>query len=171
MSRRTRNEVVFGLMRAWRAARLQTDLLDDTAFHKIGINRTDGRCLDALSEGPMTATTLAQACGISPNALTTVVDRLAERGLVERVKDPTDRRRVVVRLTALADHISTQLYGPVVQWSLHNFEKYSTDELELIEGFINSGREFQAEHVRYINELELSWDVPDAPTTDGPGGG
>jgi DNA-binding MarR family transcriptional regulator len=152
--------VVFGLMRAWRAARLQTDVLDDTAFHKIGINRTDGRCLDALSEGPMNATTLAQACGITPNALTTVVDRLAERGLVARVSDPADRRKVVVRLTALADHISSQLYGPVVQWSLQNFEKYSTEELELIEGFIKSGRDFQAEHVKYIETLELSWQVP-----------
>lgn len=163
MSRRSRADVVAGLMRAWRRARLQTDLLDDTAFYKIGINRTDGRCLDALSEGPMTATALAQACGISQNALTSVVDRLAARGLVERVRDAADRRRVTVRLTPLADHISAQLYGPVVRFSLQQFEEYSTDELALIEGFINDGRAFQAAHMTYIAELELSWDVPDPP--------
>jgi DNA-binding MarR family transcriptional regulator len=114
----------------------------------------------------MTATALAQAGGISPNALTTVVDRLAERGLVERVSDPADRRRVVIRLTPLADHISFQLYGPVVQWSLQTFEKYSTEELALIEGFINAGRAFQAEHVKYIEKLELSWEVPDRPADE-----
>ncbi|MFI7070017.1 MarR family winged helix-turn-helix transcriptional regulator [Micromonospora sediminicola] len=171
MSRRTRDEVVYALMRTWRASRLQTDLLDDAAFHKIGINRTDGRCLDALSEGPMPASILAQACGISPNALTTVVDRLAERGLVERVKDPADRRRVLVRLTPLADHVSQQLYGPVVAWSLRNFEKYSTEELALIEGFIDAGRRFQAEHMRYIAALDLSWEVPDSPAGGTPESG
>ena len=117
----------------------------------------------------MTATALAQAGGISPNALTTVVDRLAERGLVERVSDPADRRRVVVRLTPLADHISAQLYGPVVQWSLQTFESYSTEELALIEGFIDAGRAFQAEHVKYIETLDLSWEVPDRPADQNSG--
>jgi DNA-binding MarR family transcriptional regulator len=162
MSRRTRDEVILELMRAWRASRLQTDLLDDTAFQKLGINRTDGRCLDALSEGPMTATTLANACGITANALTSVVDRLIERGLIERIRDTVDRRRVVIRLTRLADHVSAQLYGPVVAWSIQNFSRYSTEELEVLERFLTEGREFQKQHVEYIRKLTLSWDLGDA---------
>src|SRR6266702_7100808 len=101
MSSQSRGEVIARFIRAWRAARLQTDLLDDAAFQKLGINRTDGRCLDVLEEGPVTATSLAAACGVSSNALTTVVDRLAARGLVQRIRDPDDRRRVLVSLTPL----------------------------------------------------------------------
>lgn len=169
MSRRTRDKVIADLMRVWRASRRQTELRDDAAFQKLGINRTDGRCLDALSEGPMTATTLAQASGVTANALTTVVDRLADRGLVERVKDPADRRRVVIRLTPLADHLSVQLYGPVVEWLMKNFEQYTMSELELIEEFITQGREFQVEHREYIRNLQLSWARPgqSAPAEQG----
>lgn len=161
MSRRTRDEVIANLMRVWRASRRQTDLRDDVAFQKMGINRTDGRCLDALSEGPMTATTLAQASGVTANALTTVVDRLADRGLVERVRDPADRRRVVIRLTPLADYVGVQLYGPVVEWLMKNFDQYTMSELELIEEFITQGRDFQVEHVEYIRNLQLSWTMPE----------
>ena len=163
MSRRRRSEVVDDLMRAWRAARLQTDLLDDAAFQKLGINRTDGRCLDVLSAGPMTATAIALACGVSSNAMTTVVDRLEERGLVERTKDPGDRRRVVIQLTPLASHLSTQLYGPVVDWSRRMFDDYSSDQLELITEFLNRGRDFQAKHIEAIRSLDLSWTPADPP--------
>src|SRR4051794_31010899 len=101
MAKRTRAEVTWALVRAWRAARLQTDLLDDAAFAKLGINRTDGRCLDVLSTGPLPASTLASACGVTGNAMTTVIDRLADKGLVQRQPDPADRRRVLVSLTPL----------------------------------------------------------------------
>jgi DNA-binding MarR family transcriptional regulator len=161
MSSRNRSEVVEGLIRAWRAARLQTDLLDDAAFQKLGINRTDGRCLDVLGGGPMTATALAASCGISSNALTTVVDRLAGRGLVQRIRDPADRRRVVISLTPLAEHLSAQLYGPVIEWSLAMFAEYTTAELELVTSFLDRGRQFQAQHIEYIRKLELSWTLPD----------
>jgi DNA-binding MarR family transcriptional regulator len=156
----SRDTVIAGLIRAWRAQRLQADILDDAAFKKLGINRTDGRCLDALSEGPMTATALAAASGVSANALTTVVDRLAERGLVERTGDTGDRRRVLIRLTALAGRLSQQLYGPAIEWSMRNFEQYTTEQLALITRFIDQGTMFQAEHVHRVRDIELSW-TPD----------
>jgi len=109
----------------------------------------------------MTATALAASCGISSNALTTVVDRLAGRGLVQRIRDPADRRRVVISLTPLAEHLSAQLYGPVVEWSLAMFAEYTTAELELVTSFLDRGREFQAQHIEYIRKLELSWTLPD----------
>lgn len=162
MSRRTRTDAVTDLMVAWRAARLQTDLLDDLAFQRLGVNRTDGRCLDVLGGGPATATALASACGVSPNAMTTVIDRLAARGLVERVRDEADRRRVLVRLTPLAEHLSQQLYGPVVAWSLGMFAGYTIAELDLVAEFLNRGRQFQAGHMDYLRDVELSW-TPPAP--------
>jgi len=161
MAKRTRAEVTWALVRAWRSARLQTDLFDDAAFAKLGINRTDGRSLDVLSAGPLPASALASACGVTANAMTTVIDRLTEKGLVERQPDPADRRRVLVALTPLADYVSAQLYGPVLDWSLQNFARYTVAELALLERFLTEGQAFQARHIEHIRELELSWSPPE----------
>ncbi|MBY8878929.1 MarR family winged helix-turn-helix transcriptional regulator [Actinacidiphila acidipaludis] len=51
-------------------------------------------------EGPATASELAAGEGIRPQSMCTIVNRLQERGLVERAQDPADGRRMVVSLTA-----------------------------------------------------------------------
>jgi DNA-binding MarR family transcriptional regulator len=45
------------------------------------------------------ATELAEANMLTSGAMTNRIDRLEETGLVERLEDPHDRRRVLVRLT------------------------------------------------------------------------
>lgn len=47
--------------------------------------------------GPISMTRLAEHLGVSLPAATGLVDRMEERGLIERVGDPADRRRVLVR--------------------------------------------------------------------------
>jgi len=47
--------------------------------------------------GPIPMTRLAEHLGVSLPAATGLVDRMEERGLIERVGDPQDRRRVLVR--------------------------------------------------------------------------
>lgn len=47
----------------------------------------------------LAATEIAEDTMLSAGAMTNRIDRLRDRGLVERVEDPADRRRVLVRLT------------------------------------------------------------------------
>ncbi|MEW5763097.1 MAG: MarR family transcriptional regulator [Bacillota bacterium] len=49
--------------------------------------------------GAMTVTEVAEEMGVSPSAVTSIVDRLAEADLVARERDPDDRRVVRLRLT------------------------------------------------------------------------
>jgi DNA-binding MarR family transcriptional regulator len=56
--------------------------------------------LDPLGKGPRTNRELAELAGISAPTATRIVDGLLQRGLVSRVEDPTDRRAVVISLTA-----------------------------------------------------------------------
>ncbi|MFP3942101.1 MAG: MarR family transcriptional regulator, partial [Thermoanaerobaculia bacterium] len=49
--------------------------------------------------GPLPAGRLARGISVSQATITGVVDRLEERALVTRSRDPRDRRRVVVDLT------------------------------------------------------------------------
>ena len=56
--------------------------------------------LEPLAGGPRTNRELAELAGISPPTATRMIDGLLERDLVTRVEDPTDRRAVVISLTA-----------------------------------------------------------------------
>ena len=63
----------------------------------IGLSPSDLRCLSLLdATGPMSAGELAQASGLSPAAITNLLDRLEAAELVVRDRDPRDRRRLVV---------------------------------------------------------------------------
>ena len=52
--------------------------------------------LISLSRGPHSVGQLAEAVGVSPPAVTQLVDRLVEHGIVERRHDEKDRRMVLV---------------------------------------------------------------------------
>ncbi|HEX3786723.1 MAG TPA: MarR family transcriptional regulator [Pseudonocardiaceae bacterium] len=50
-------------------------------------------------DGPATASTIAEAERIQPQSMTRVVAELEALGLIERLADQTDRRRVLLRPT------------------------------------------------------------------------
>jgi DNA-binding MarR family transcriptional regulator len=52
------------------------------------------------SDEPASQLELARLCGLLPAQIVPVVDELQRRGLVERQRDESDRRRSVVRATA-----------------------------------------------------------------------
>ena len=53
----------------------------------------------ADAERPLSVTRLAWLLLQESPSITGLVDRMCERGLVERLKDPLDRRKVLVKLT------------------------------------------------------------------------
>lgn len=72
-------------------------LFHEAVAARLGLSAADHKALGILTRaGAMTAGELAQATGLSPGAVTGLVDRLAAAGHVTRDRDPADRRRVVV---------------------------------------------------------------------------
>jgi DNA-binding MarR family transcriptional regulator len=65
----------------------------------IGLSRAEVGLLAALSSGPHRITELAAREGISQPGVTQLVNRLQQRGWVERRTDPQDGRVVVVAIT------------------------------------------------------------------------
>src|SRR5258708_3754545 len=98
---------------ALRAYNRSPAALDDRLARLLKLNRTDLRCLDWLFDGPKTAGQLADAIGLSSAATTTLLDRLEQRGLIERVRDATDRRKVLAEMTELGYRPTGQFYGPM----------------------------------------------------------
>ena len=141
MSNNRRNELRREAFAANRAYQRAADDLDEAVIDHLGINRSDGRCLDVLEErGPMAAGELATATGLSPGAITTLVDRLEEDGLVRRVRDDTDRRRVLIELTESARAVLDDIYGPLTEGGSW-IRDLDADQLTLIRDFLRLGAE------------------------------
>jgi hypothetical protein len=72
-------------------------LFHEAIGHRLGLSAADQRALRIIAgRGPLTAGTLAQLTGLSPGAVTGLVDRLERGGHVTRAADPADRRRIVI---------------------------------------------------------------------------
>jgi len=68
------------------------------AAARIGMTVTDMQVIDILDmTGPSTAGQLADLTGLTTGAITGMLNRLEEAGLVRRERDPNDGRRVIVR--------------------------------------------------------------------------
>lgn len=68
-------------------------------FVKHGLSMTQVHILRQLEQqGPISMSHIAELLDVSVSNATGLVDRMVERGLVERVGDPDDRRVVLVRV-------------------------------------------------------------------------
>lgn len=73
---------------------------------RIGVTATDMQVIESLaSTGPMTAGQLAELTGLTTGAITGMLNRLEEAGLVRRERDPQDGRKVIVQLNPDTDRI------------------------------------------------------------------
>jgi len=122
--------------------RQAADRLDEAVAAQFGLNRTDLRCLGILyRRGRVTAGELADESGLTPGAITTVLDRMERGGYANRVADPADRRRVLVISTAATREVGARLYGEIEVAGRAELEERSADELTLIRDYLRRARE------------------------------
>jgi DNA-binding MarR family transcriptional regulator len=137
---------------AMQAYQRATDGFDDVVAVRLGLNRTDLRCLDWLVDRPRSVGELSAATGLSSSATTTLVDRLEAKGFVQRVRDPADRRKVRVEMTAEARERTDALYGPLVQEGVELLSGRSDAELEAFHRFLVAARELTERHTVQLRD-------------------
>jgi DNA-binding MarR family transcriptional regulator len=119
-----------------------TDLFDEAVAAKLGLNRTDFRCLDILDQqAPMTAGALAEASRLSTGAVTFVLDRMESAGFIRRRRDESDRRRVVVELVPAARQRAQGLHMPMVRDARQALGDFTPDEVALVCRFLRVSTE------------------------------
>ena len=131
--RRPRTESARTVADLLRTLNASLDQLDESASAAFGIGRTDLRAMELVSRlGTPTAGRLADELGVTTGAVTGVVDRLERAGYAERAADASDRRRVVVRLTAKGRQREHRMFDPVLAETLRVVGGYTGGERALI---------------------------------------
>lgn len=132
-----RAELIGALSTSMRQTMVETVLLFELLAQHIGINATDMQCLNILDfEGPVTAGRLAELTGLTTGAITATIDRLEKEGFVERVRDPKDRRRVVVRRLPSKQE-GFGIFHTIYQLWAEHCAAYSDQELGIVLDFLN----------------------------------
>jgi DNA-binding MarR family transcriptional regulator len=102
---------------------------------RLGLTVADHKVFDLVcGSGSLTAGQLAEVTNLTSGAVTGLVDRLEKAGVVQRQRDPEDRRRVIIQpnpdvpaLTAISDSLALALTELCSQ--------YSDQELAVIADF------------------------------------
>jgi len=131
-----------------------TQAFDDEVGRVLGVNPVDLRCLDWLTEGPMTASRLAEATGLSAGATTSMIDRLERKGFVRRRRGEGDRRQVMVEFTDEGIRRVGELYGPLVAEGEPLLGSFSKEQLDVLRDQLVRMREMtdrQRERLRAID--------------------
>ncbi len=151
LSREQRAVLLRRLVEAVRASQSASDVLDEAFTNFVGINRTDGRCLDVVDRhGRITAGDLAREVGLTTGAVTAVVDRMEAAGLMKRGSDPDDRRKVLIELTSEAKSLAADVYGPLAHSTRPLLESLSDQEVLTLIGFFETGRRINLERAEAI---------------------
>lgn len=142
----TRRQVVAELGDAMQRYQRSVQSYDDAVGRALGLGPADLRCLDWLVDGPRTAGVLATATGLRPAATTALIDRLEARGLVERVRDEADRRKVLVRMTDEGMRSTYAMYAPLVEEGQGLFARHSVAQLLEMRDLLDAMREMTDRH-------------------------
>lgn len=81
---------------------------DDWAALELTIPQI--RALMSLRQGPERMGNISGVLGSTLSSTTSIMDRLVDKGLVQRAPDPNDRRVVTIGLTALGDDAMEQFW-------------------------------------------------------------
>lgn len=150
-----RAELMASLTISMRQTIVETVLLFELLGRHIGINATDMQCLNILDfEGPVPAGRLAELTGLTTGAITATIDRLEKGGFVERVRDPKDRRRVVVRLLSSGQE-GFEIFHTIYQLWVAHCAAYSDQELALVVDFLEKTHPGNRELIAQLAEKKL----------------
>ena len=128
-----------------RALTVDLDLLGAEFAQRHALHPTDIRALICLLDAdrasiPATPGWLGAKLGLESASVTALIDRMSKRGLVLREPDPSDRRRVLLRVTARASELGTTFFGPVIASAVDELSRFTPEQRATIDEFLTTMR-------------------------------
>jgi len=128
------------LVMRWQDA---TQAFDEAVGERLDLGSAERHCLSFLHEMPRPAGEIATEVGLTPAAVTSLIDRLEGRGFVERRRSEADRRQVLVVMTDAARKATMRYYGPLAKDGQELLEGFTTTELLVVQRFAAAALEIQ----------------------------
>lgn len=121
----------------------------ESVAKKLKLSRTDMRCLELIGRhGPLTAGKLAEESGLTTGAVTFILDRLEQAGMVTRRRDTEDRRRVWVEIEPDAQKRLQEMQQPVAEQMREVTQHFKADELAVVRDYMRQAKEVFQRQVR-----------------------
>ena len=138
MSTVSKNKLVRQALLAVRDYNFSNVLLRNTVVEKLGVNITDWECLGLLlQKGVSTPTELAVHTGLTSGATTAMLDRLERGGIIERHRNPDDRRGTLIVVVKEKAAELAALFASARRAQDQLLSSYTEEELEFLSDFIN----------------------------------
>lgn len=99
---------------------------------------------------------MAKAIGLAPPSVTALADRLTARGLVHRIADPKDWRRILVALSEKAVEVAKEIYGPIEEAGVRMLEHFSETEKQIVLRFLIEAIGMQERELERLQQREKS---------------
>ena len=115
------------------------DAANEAVAREAGIGPSDLACLhEVIVDGPLPAGELSRRLRLTTGAITHMIDRLTETGLVQRVRDGADRRRVLIEAVPAVREQMLDRYGRLDAQTRATLAGFTAREQEVIARFIET---------------------------------
>jgi DNA-binding MarR family transcriptional regulator len=129
-----KKEIIYSIRRLMQGSERYTKEINK----KYNVSAAQVNCLLALHEyGPLPPSQIAKMILVNSSTVTGIIDRLEQKGLVERQRISQDRRVITVQLTESGKTLAENAPAPIQQKIIDGLKKLNTQEIEHIVNALN----------------------------------
>jgi DNA-binding MarR family transcriptional regulator len=129
-----KKEIIYSIRRLMQGSERYTKEINK----KYNVSAAQVNCLLALQEyGPLPPSQIAKMILVNSSTVTGIIDRLEQKGLVERQRISQDRRVITVQLTESGKRLAENAPPPIQQKIIDGLRKLTQQEIEHIVNALN----------------------------------
>ncbi|MBC8246991.1 MAG: MarR family transcriptional regulator [Deltaproteobacteria bacterium] len=124
---------------------------------EFGLTRSQSGVLKILDTyGPLSSADLSRKLYMTPSNMTGIIDRLEKKGLVDRTRQPVDRRVVLITLTESGKDLSRQLPDSIERKLVSELIELSPEQIQMLSKAMNQIVHLMDAHGVEDTPLELN---------------
>ena len=129
-----KKEIIYSIRRLMQGSERYTKEINK----KYNVSAAQVNCLLALHEyGPLPPSQIAKMILVNSSTVTGIIDRLEQKGLVERQRISQDRRVITIQLTESGKTLAENAPSPIQQKIIDGLKKLNPQEIEHIVNALN----------------------------------